>query len=63
MFQLHIHTDNAAFEDDAPQEVARMLRKLADRLDMTSAGNDDDGTLYDINGNKVGAWSLTGQEG
>lgn len=62
MFKLKIRTDNAAFEDGAPQELARVLRKLADRLDQTAAGEDDGGTVRDVNGNLVGDWVLTGQE-
>jgi hypothetical protein len=52
---IKIETDNAAF-DNYGEEVARILRRLADDIE-------DDGTrrqrqythnLYDINGNKVG---------
>ena len=59
-FKLTIDTDNAAFDEDgghpAPreQEVARILRAIADDL---ATGTDDFAmyrTLRDINGNDVG---------
>ena len=58
MFQLRFETDNAAFEGDLrSEEVARILRHLADRVDdMRDAGN-----VVDINGNTIGAWKLEAQ--
>lgn len=55
MFKLEITTDNAAFEDDEGSEVARILSALAERL---AAGSERGGGLYDLNGNRVGQWSL-----
>jgi hypothetical protein len=49
MFTLKIKTDNAAFDDTA-QEIARILRDTADRLERGG----EFGTLRDINGNTVG---------
>jgi hypothetical protein len=58
---LTISTDNAAFEEDASGEVARILRKFAERLDeqaMPEPG--ETGRLpLDINGNTVGSWTVT----
>ncbi|KXS55004.1 MAG: hypothetical protein AWU57_600 [Marinobacter sp. T13-3] len=51
-FTLTIKTDNAAFEEPA-QEVARMLRELADRIDRDSE-LPDVLPLRDLNGNRVG---------
>jgi hypothetical protein len=51
MFTLTITTDNAAFEEDARGEVARILRALATRIDD---GSETLGGLYDGNGNRVG---------
>ena len=48
-FRIDIGTSNAAFKDD-PGELARLLRKVADRLDR----GDKDGRIVDINGNVVG---------
>ncbi len=57
MFTLKIKTDNAAFEDEgANNEIARILRALAKRLED---GQDDRGLLNDLNGNHVGEWRLT----
>ena len=47
--------DNAAFEGDPSQETARIIRKLADRIDGQphfSPGHSQ--PLMDINGNEVG---------
>lgn len=56
---IKIDTDNAAFEDSPGYEVARILRQLADKI------NQFDGLagyikLYDVNGNKVGAFEVEG---
>jgi len=60
MFTLTIKTDSAAFDLDAggvSAELARILRDLALRIDR---GSDvlhvQTGSLYDINGNRVGEW-------
>ena len=50
MITIKIETDNAAFTDDAGQEVARILRDIAD--DYASNGYAKE-TYNDINGNKV----------
>jgi CBS domain-containing protein len=47
--------DNAAFEDDPLEEVARILRAVADRIE---SGNDE-GPVRDENGNTVGRFSVT----
>lgn len=64
MFTLTITTGNAAF-DDTGAELARILRKLADRLEteVTNRGHADEGGLMDFNGNTVGSWSLTADIG
>lgn len=50
--RLTIETDNAAFDDgNRDNEVARILREAADRIEN---GSQDDFGLYDFNGNKVG---------
>lgn len=60
MITITIKTDNAAFGDDCPAEVARILNKIvvelmtADRVQFTG--------LYDVNGNKVGEVKLTGKD-
>jgi len=52
-FTVSIDTGNDAFEGDRDREIARILRKLADRLESCNPG---EGPLYDVNGNTVGSW-------
>lgn len=60
-FELHLNTDNAAFDWPARnREVARLLRKLADKLDEGETGY---GPIYDVNGNRVGSWEWKGWAG
>jgi hypothetical protein len=54
MFTLTITTDNAAFEEDARGEVARILRTAAAAIE---AGRDT-ARLRDANGNTVGSFDL-----
>ena len=52
---IEIRMENAAFEDAPDQEVARILRDLAQRIDghpHFSPGHDQ--ALRDANGNEVG---------
>lgn len=53
-FTLEINCNNAAFEDGATFEIARILRELADDLD---AGHSTT-VLRDANGNRVGQAEL-----
>ena len=55
MFYLNIVTDNAAFEgDNLEPEIARILRKVADKLERGI----HEGTERDINGNTVADWNI-----
>lgn len=48
---LRITTENDAFQGgNGPAEVARILRRLADRIE----GGETSGNLRDVNGNRVG---------
>lgn len=64
MFTLTIQTDNAAFHDDhgddlaTRQEVARILTKIANRLEE----GDCWGSCRDYNGQQVGHWRLDNEE-
>ena len=59
MFQLHIETGNAAFEDDNRQaELARILRELADTMERGLSIGSASGRVYDLNGNSAGSWEL-----
>lgn len=54
-FTLDISTDNAAFEDEPAAEVARILRRIADKLEQGQR----DGIAADVNGNRCGSFHLT----
>lgn len=56
MFKLEFKTDNAAFDDEYPEnEIARILREVHNRVyEGASAG-----PILDSNGNTVGLWELT----
>ncbi len=51
---VEINLDNAAFDETV--EAARIIRKVADRVDGCDyrATNGDQWNLFDSNGNKVG---------
>lgn len=67
MLIVKFTTDNAAFcadtneeaDNDASQraECARILGKLAEELEN---GSTVKGSVYDVNGNRVGDWRLEG---
>ncbi|HEV2530938.1 hypothetical protein [Phenylobacterium sp.] len=54
MFRLEIDTHNAAFDDGAASEVARILRQVAKRIEAGEL----EGEPWDVNGNRVGAFEL-----
>lgn len=52
--RIAFDTGNAAFDDgNGPAESARILRKIAGRLE---AGHESGG-IMDSNGNRIGEWS------
>ena len=56
-FKLKIATDSAAFTDDGndgKNEISRILREIANKLESGCDG----GPIRDVNGNKVGEWSM-----
>ena len=53
MLKLKIETDNQAFDQEG-QEVARILRDLADRLENLDKLQECQLPLRDLNGNTVG---------
>jgi len=57
--KINIKMDNAAFEDSNGIELARILRRLADRVDETERKDGDGEYLFDKNGNRVGHWEVT----
>lgn len=58
-FRLHIDCENAAFEDAPQFEIARILRRVADRVECgDSDAFDTCQNLFDRNGNTVGQAAL-----
>lgn len=58
-FKLQIACDNAAFEDDASAEIARILRDVANRVERGECRDYDKFlSLRDVNGNPVGTFRL-----
>lgn len=59
MLTINLRTANAAFEDS--DEIGRILRELAERIDGLALAESLDkasGILRDINGANVGGWSF-----
>ena len=62
MVEIKFKTGNAAFHDDngeedeyyRNQEVARILREIADKVENYW----DAGSIADYNGNKIGEWRV-----
>lgn len=52
---VNIKTDNAAFTD-GQNEVDRLLREVVDQI----GEGETERNLYDINGNRVGNYKVTG---
>lgn len=53
---IELTTGNAAFTDNESGEVARILHKLADKLDAGYTADDIHGIpVRDVNGNSVGS--------
>lgn len=47
--------DNAAFDGRVDVEAAHVIRTVADRLER----GDESGAIFDLNGNRIGAWELS----
>lgn len=58
MLKLKFATENAAFNGEPIYEAARLLREAAHRIEA----GEYEGRLFDINGNKVGGWTLDRRE-
>ena len=57
-FKLEINCDNAAFDEDELNEVGRILKHLATRLDENY---EREGNLWDYCGNRVGHFQFKGK--
>lgn len=64
MMNISFSTDNAAFwyDDDCAEfnggEVARILRAIADYVEMGVSDGNTEKNIRDANGNKIGTWNL-----
>lgn len=56
---ITIDMNNAAFEGNNGDEVARILRDLADRKQFCTLSIGDRENVWDINGNTVGKMEVT----
>jgi hypothetical protein len=59
-FQVTILADNAAFDDDPSEEIHRILKELANNVNLLALRQEESFTLKDINGNTCGSarWIL-----
>jgi len=62
MFKIRIKTDNQAFDQEG-QEVARILRDLADKLEHLDKLQESQLPLRDLNGNTVGYYQTWTDQG
>tara|TARA_R100001086_G_scaffold167258_1_gene90802 strand:+ start:129 stop:410 length:282 start_codon:yes stop_codon:yes gene_type:complete len=62
MLKLKINSENAAFDQEG-QEVARILRLLADRLENLDKLQECQLPLRDVNGNTVGYYQTWTDQG
>ena len=60
--KIELSMDNAAFGEAAGMEAARILRKLADRIEYDILVSDVFVPLQDVNGNRVGYAEVEGEE-
>ena len=61
-FVLSFDMDNDAFREDTGPEVARILRDVARTVEHWSLTPGDSRFAYDTNGNKVGEWTVEGED-
>lgn len=52
--KIQFTTSGAAFEDYGDNEVRRILEGIADKVEHGYS----DGSIMDINGNKIGFWEI-----
>lgn len=58
MLTIEFHTGNSAFEDNEPEETAKLLRDIASKIDR----GDTDGPVLDLNGNTIGGWEFDAEQ-
>jgi hypothetical protein len=60
VINIQFACDNAAFDSSPQDEIARILRDLADRVTKNPSLLADDITIRDLNGNRIGLLGSTG---
>ena len=58
-FELKIKMDNAAFTEDPDFELQRIIGEVSEKLSGISKDVFTICPIFDINGNKVGAFTIT----
>jgi hypothetical protein len=58
--KIEIDLSNAAFENDAPQEIARIVNKALNKLPRRPCEESQERPLMDYNGNRVGVLTYGG---
>lgn len=62
-FKLYIDIDNDAFAPNPQDEIARILKAIADKIQNASQDTISFyQTIYDINGNDVGRYAIKNKE-
>ena len=57
-FKLNMNCDNAAFDENANAEIARILREIAADLEADTSGRLYEQHFRDSNGNRVGSFKV-----
>ena len=52
--KIIFNTENVAFEEYGYREIDRILKEISEKVRLGY----DHGPIMDINGNKIGEWSL-----
>ena len=52
---LEINLDNAAYHDDLTEELKNAFRTIINKIVI----DDDNGVIFDSNGNKTGTWAIS----
>jgi hypothetical protein len=55
MFHLKFDTASDAFADDPREEIARILRRVADQVEESRSY----ASVLDLNGNTIGSWTAS----
>lgn len=55
-FKIEIDCSNAAFDYCPGVELARIMKIISAQVYGLNSGHNESSPIYDINGNRVGAW-------